>query len=46
MAVEERVGAVTRGGTPITLLGRELKVGDQAPDFLFGEHGHGESQLG
>lgn len=34
MATEERVDAATRGGTRITLLGRELKVGEQAPDFL------------
>ena len=46
MAVEERVGAVTRGGTPITLLGRELKVGDQAPDFLLVNTDMGEVSLG
>lgn len=34
MATEERANVATRGGTPITLLGRELKVGDKAPDFL------------
>ncbi|MAG36756.1 MAG: lipid hydroperoxide peroxidase [Dehalococcoidia bacterium] len=34
MAVEERVDAATRDGTLITLLGRELQVGDRAPDFL------------
>lgn len=32
MAVE-RSGAVTFKGNPVTLLGPELKVGDQAPDF-------------
>ena len=30
---EERKGAVTLKGNPITLSGPELKVGDQAPDF-------------
>ena len=30
---EERVGAVTFKELPVTLLGPELKVGDQAPDF-------------
>ena len=29
----ERNGLVTMGGKPVTLLGRELKVGDAAPDF-------------
>ena len=32
-AVQERPGAVTLRGNPFTLLGRELKVGDAAPDF-------------
>ncbi|WP_405157032.1 thiol peroxidase [Paenibacillus sp. FSL K6-0108] len=31
--VQERTGAATLVGQPITLLGPELKVGDQAPDF-------------
>lgn len=30
---EERSGAVTFKGNPVTLIGPELKVGDQAPDF-------------
>ena len=30
----ERDGAVTLKGNPITLLGPELKVGDKAPDFI------------
>ncbi|WP_010632563.1 thiol peroxidase [Sporolactobacillus vineae] len=30
---EERPGAATVGGNPITLIGPELKPGDQAPDF-------------
>jgi thiol peroxidase len=29
----ERAGAVTFKGTPLTLIGSELKVGDVAPDF-------------
>jgi thiol peroxidase len=29
----ERSGAITFKGTPMTLVGEELKVGDQAPDF-------------
>jgi thiol peroxidase len=31
--VQERKGAVTFKGNPVTLLGPELKVGDQAPNF-------------
>lgn len=31
--INERQGAVTFKGTPITLLGPEVKVGDFAPDF-------------
>ena len=30
--MDERTGAVTMQGNPLTLLGRELKVGDPAPD--------------
>jgi thiol peroxidase len=33
MAEHERKGAVTFRGSPLTLIGRELKVGDRAPDF-------------
>ena len=29
----ERPGAITFKGTPMTLVGKELKVGDHAPDF-------------
>ena len=29
----ERPGAITFKGTPMTVMGRELKVGDEAPDF-------------
>jgi thiol peroxidase len=31
--MEERRGIITMKGSPLTLLGRELKVGDTAPDF-------------
>jgi thiol peroxidase len=31
--VQERPGAATLQGTPVTLLGPELKAGDKAPDF-------------
>jgi len=31
--MNERTGVVTSGGKPETLLGHEVKVGDQAPDF-------------
>ena len=29
----EREGSVTFKGNPMTLLGKEIKVGDKAPDF-------------
>lgn len=31
--MEERSGVVTMKGNPLTLLGRDLKVGEKAPDF-------------
>ena len=30
----ERVGAITMKGNPLTLIGHEIKVGDQAPDVV------------
>ncbi len=33
MADQERKGAVTFKGNPLTLIGTELKAGDKAPDF-------------
>jgi len=33
MSVQERKGVITFKGNPMTLLGPEIKVGDQAPDF-------------
>ncbi len=29
----ERTGVITRKGTPLTLIGQDIKVGDRAPDF-------------
>lgn len=31
--MERRKGVVTMGGNPVTLIGKEIKVGDKAPDF-------------
>lgn len=31
--MEKRKDLVTMGGNPVTLLGKEIKVGDKAPDF-------------
>ncbi len=31
--MEKRTGIITMGGNPMTLLGKEIKVGDTAPDF-------------
>jgi len=31
--MQERTGAVTMRGNPLTLIGSEIKVGDRAPDF-------------
>ena len=31
--MEKRTGVVTFAGNPITLVGPEIKVGQQAPDF-------------
>lgn len=31
--MEERAGVTSFKGDPVTLLGSELKIGDQAPDF-------------
>ena len=42
MAVEERPNAVTMRGKPFTLLGRELKPGDTAPDFTLLSAGNAE----
>lgn len=32
-AMQERKGIITMKGNPLTLLGKEVKVGDMAPDF-------------
>ena len=31
--MEERIGVITMRGNPLTLVGKELKEGDTAPDF-------------
>lgn len=31
--MSERIGLITVKGNPLTLLGKELKIGDKAPDF-------------
>lgn len=31
--VEKRKDLVTMGGNPVTLIGREIKIGDKAPNF-------------
>ena len=31
--MDKRTGVVTMGGNPMTLVGKEIKVGDRAPDF-------------
>lgn len=35
---QERTGVATFKGNPITLIGPELKVGDQAPDFTLSKN--------
>ncbi len=37
--MSERAGVVTFKGNPLTLLGREVKVGDKAPDFKVVDNG-------
>jgi thiol peroxidase len=37
--MQERTGIITFKGNPFTLLGPELKVGDQAPDFTVVDNG-------
>lgn len=37
--MSERTGIITFKGTPFTLLGPELKVGDKAPDFAVVDNG-------
>jgi thiol peroxidase len=34
---QERAGAATIGGNPVTLVGPELKAGDRAPDFTINQ---------
>ena len=37
--MEERTGIVTMKGNPLTLVGREIKVGESAPDFEVVDNG-------
>ena len=41
----ERVGAITMKGNPLTLLGNEIKVGDNAPDVTLVDNGLAEVKL-
>ena len=43
--MEKRTGVVTFAGNPITLLGKEVKVGDKAPAFTLLDNGLGEKTL-
>jgi len=42
---ETRSGAVTLKGNPVNLVGRELKVGDQAPEFVLQNNALAEVKL-
>ena len=33
IAMNERKGIITMGGTPLTLVGNQVRIGDKAPDF-------------
>ncbi len=44
--MEERNGAITFQGMPLTLLGPELKVGERAPDFTLADNGLQPKTLG
>lgn len=43
--MEERAGAVTSKGKPLTVLGKQLKVGDKAPDFTVVDNSGEEKHL-
>jgi thiol peroxidase len=43
--MEKRVGAVTFGGSPVTLAGPEIKVGQKAPDFKVLDNNLAEKSL-
>ena len=45
MTTNERAGAVTMKGAPLTLLGPELNAGDAAPDFRVVDGGFNEVRL-
>jgi thioredoxin-dependent peroxiredoxin len=44
-ALETHAGIVTRGGTPLTLIGPQLKVGQAAPDFRLTRNDMTEARL-
>ncbi len=43
--LEERAGAVTMKGNPVTLIGPEIRVGDKAPDFTVQAAGMQDARL-
>ena len=38
--MEERTGVITAKGEPLTLVGKEVKVGEAAPDFVALDNTH------
>jgi thioredoxin-dependent peroxiredoxin len=44
--MNERTGIITIHGSPLTLLGPELKAGDKAPDFVLADNDLGPKSLG
>lgn len=43
--MKEMTGIVTMGGSPVTLMGEELKAGDKAPDFVAIDNDMKEARL-
>jgi thiol peroxidase len=43
--MKERTGIITMGGIPLTLLGDEVNIGDQAPDFVAIDNNLGHFRL-
>lgn len=43
--MSERVGAITMGGNPLTLIGNEIKVGDNAPDVTLLDNDLAEKKI-
>lgn len=42
---DARTGEVTWGGKPLTVLGKEVQVGDKAPDFTLEARDHNKVKL-